>query len=68
MSTTTTEVVGGQKVRRTKRRVEPIYYLFLLPSLILLTLFSLAVIDPALNCGDQEYNTEDKPNGDKHGY
>ena len=38
MSTTTTEVVGGQKVRRTKRRVEPIYYLFLLPSLILLTL------------------------------
>ena len=38
MSTTTTEVVGGKKVRRTKRRVEPIYYLFLLPSLILLTL------------------------------
>jgi len=31
-------VVGGKKVRRTKRRVEPIYYLFLLPSLILFTL------------------------------
>ncbi|HMR49160.1 MAG TPA: sugar ABC transporter permease [Arachnia sp.] len=38
MSTTTTEVVGGQTVRRKVRRVEPIYYLFLLPSLILFTL------------------------------
>ena len=45
MSTTTTEVVGGQKVRRTKRRVEPIYYLFLLPSLIL---FTLAITIPGI--------------------
>ena len=45
MSTTTTEVVDGQKVRRTKRRVEPIYYLFLLPSLIL---FTLAITIPGI--------------------
>ncbi|MBK7822265.1 MAG: sugar ABC transporter permease [Tessaracoccus sp.] len=45
MSTTTTEVVGGQKVRRAKRRVEPIYYLFLVPSLIL---FTLAITIPGI--------------------
>ncbi|MGK9220477.1 MULTISPECIES: carbohydrate ABC transporter permease [unclassified Microbacterium] len=39
MSTTTTIVTGGdRRVRRSRKRVEPIYYLFLLPSLLLFTL------------------------------
>jgi raffinose/stachyose/melibiose transport system permease protein len=39
MSATTTIVTGGdRRVRRSRRRVEPIYYGFLLPSLLLLTL------------------------------
>ncbi|QKJ20965.1 carbohydrate ABC transporter permease [Microbacterium hominis] len=39
MTTTTTIVTGGdRRVRRSARKVEPIYYLFLLPSLVLFTL------------------------------
>lgn len=46
MSTTTTIVTSGdQKVRRSTRRVEPIYYLFLLPSLVL---FTLAITVPGI--------------------
>ncbi|HWV47829.1 MAG TPA: sugar ABC transporter permease [Microbacterium sp.] len=46
MSTTTTIVTrGDEKVRRSSRRVEPIYYLFLLPSLLL---FTLAITVPGV--------------------
>ena len=46
MSTTTTIVTRGDaKVRRSSRRVEPIYYLFLLPSLVL---FTLAITVPGV--------------------
>ena len=47
MMTTTTTIVtaGDRKVRRSGRRVEPIYYLFLLPSLVL---FTLAITVPAV--------------------
>ena len=39
MATTSTIVTGGARsARRSTRRVEPIYYLFLLPSLVLFTL------------------------------
>ncbi|MBG0717866.1 sugar ABC transporter permease [Microbacterium sp. 2C] len=49
--TTTSSIVtagatrGGQTVRRSRRRVEPIYYLFLLPSLVL---FTLAITAPGV--------------------
>jgi raffinose/stachyose/melibiose transport system permease protein len=46
MSTTTTIVTSGDtKARRSTRRVEPIYYLFLLPSLVL---FTLAITVPGI--------------------
>jgi len=51
MMTTTSSIVtagatrGGQAVRRSRRRVEPIYYLFLLPSLVL---FTLAITVPGV--------------------
>jgi raffinose/stachyose/melibiose transport system permease protein len=46
MSTTTTIVTSGDTtIRRSKRRVEPIYYLFLLPSLVL---FTLAITVPGI--------------------
>src|SRR5688572_19698484 len=46
MSTTTTIVTSGDPaVRRSSRRVEPIYYLFLLPSLVL---FTLAITVPGI--------------------
>ena len=46
MSTTTTIVTRGDaKVRRTSRRVESIYYLFLLPSVLL---FTLAITVPGV--------------------
>jgi len=46
MSATTTIVTQGDRTaRRSARRVEPIYYLFLLPSLIL---FTLAITVPAV--------------------
>ncbi|MGN8027396.1 carbohydrate ABC transporter permease [Microbacterium sp. 22242] len=46
MSTTTTIVTGGDRtVRRSSRRIEPIYYLFLLPTLVL---FTLAITVPAV--------------------
>ncbi|MFT4258306.1 carbohydrate ABC transporter permease [Microbacterium sp.] len=46
MSTTTTIVTGGdKKIRRSTARVEPIYYLFLIPTLIL---FTLAITVPAV--------------------
>ena len=46
MSTTTTIVTQGDaKVRLSSRRVEPIYYLFLLPSLLL---FTLAITVPGV--------------------
>ena len=46
MTTTTTIVTGGDRtVRRSSRRVEPIYYLFLLPTLVL---FTLAITVPAV--------------------
>ncbi|WP_251443501.1 hypothetical protein [Microbacterium sp. USTB-Y] len=46
MTTTTTIVTQGDRTaRRSTRRVEPIYYLFLLPSLIL---FTLAITVPAI--------------------
>lgn len=38
MTTTTTIVTGGKRRPRSTAKVEPIYYLFLLPSLILFTL------------------------------
>jgi raffinose/stachyose/melibiose transport system permease protein len=46
VTTTTTLVTGGNtRARRSSRRVEPIYYLFLLPSLLL---FTLAITVPAI--------------------
>jgi raffinose/stachyose/melibiose transport system permease protein len=46
MSTTTTIVTSGDKtIRRSARRVEPIYYLFLVPSLVL---FTLAITVPGI--------------------
>lgn len=46
MSTTTTIVTrGDKKIARSTKRVEPIYYLFLLPSVIL---FTLAITLPAV--------------------
>lgn len=46
MSTTTTIVTGGdRRARRSRRRVEPIYYLFLLPTL---ALFTLAITLPGV--------------------
>ncbi|MBD3943816.1 sugar ABC transporter permease [Microbacterium sp. NEAU-LLC] len=46
MTTTTTIVTGGdRRARRSARRVEPIYYLFLLPSLVL---FTLAITVPGV--------------------
>jgi len=46
MSTTTTIVTGGdRRIRRSSRRIEPIYYLFLLPTLVL---FTLAITVPAV--------------------
>ncbi|HYI50241.1 MAG TPA: sugar ABC transporter permease [Microbacterium sp.] len=46
MSTTTTIVTQGDPAtRRSARRVEPIYYLFLLPSLVL---FTLAITVPGI--------------------
>ena len=44
MATTTAIVTGGRRPRST-RRVEPIYYVFLLPSLVL---FTLAITVPAV--------------------
>ncbi|KAA9089215.1 carbohydrate ABC transporter permease [Microbacterium radiodurans] len=43
--TTTVVTKGDRTVRRSARRVEPIYYLFLLPSLVL---FTLAITVPGL--------------------
>jgi raffinose/stachyose/melibiose transport system permease protein len=46
MSATSTIVTGGNlKAARSRRRIEPIYYLFLLPSVVLLT---LAITLPAV--------------------
>ncbi|MFD6700316.1 MULTISPECIES: carbohydrate ABC transporter permease [unclassified Microbacterium] len=46
MSATTTIVTGGdRRIRRSSRRIEPIYYLFLLPTLVL---FTLAITVPAV--------------------
>ena len=46
MSTTSTIVTAGDRTtRRSRRRVEPIYYLFLLPSLVL---FTLAITVPGV--------------------
>ena len=46
MTATTTIVTGGDRtVRRSSKRVEPIYYLFLLPTLVL---FTLAITVPAV--------------------
>lgn len=46
MSTTSTIVTAGDRTkRRSHRRVEPIYYLFLLPSLVL---FTLAITVPGV--------------------
>jgi len=45
MSTETVVTSGGSKARGTSRRVEPIYYLFLLPSLVL---FTLAITVPGI--------------------
>lgn len=45
MTTTTNIVTGGKAPVRRKTRVEPIYYLFLLPSLIL---FTLAITVPGV--------------------
>ena len=46
MTTTTTLVTGGDsRARRSTRRVEPIYYLFLLPSIVL---FTLAITVPGV--------------------
>ncbi|WP_345751858.1 carbohydrate ABC transporter permease [Microbacterium rhizophilus] len=46
MTTTTTIVTGGdRRTSRSSRRVEPIYYLFLLPSLVL---FTLAITVPGI--------------------
>ncbi|MDN3497271.1 sugar ABC transporter permease [Planococcus sp. APC 4015] len=45
MSTSTIVTAGDTKARRSTRRVEPIYYLFLLPSLVL---FTLAITVPGV--------------------
>ncbi|REJ04098.1 sugar ABC transporter permease [Microbacterium bovistercoris] len=46
MTTTTTIVTAGDRtIRRSSRRVEPIYYVFLLPSLVL---FTLAITVPGV--------------------
>ncbi|WP_341976865.1 sugar ABC transporter permease [Microbacterium sp. LWO13-1.2] len=46
MTTTTTIVTGGaRRLRRPTKRVEPIYYLFLVPTLVL---FTLAITVPAV--------------------
>ncbi|GAA4479701.1 sugar ABC transporter permease [Microbacterium panaciterrae] len=46
MSATTTIVTGGdRRIRRSSRRIDPIYYLFLLPTLVL---FTLAITVPAV--------------------
>lgn len=46
MTTTTATPAGGDRlVRRRARRVEPVYYLFLLPSLVL---FTLAITVPGI--------------------
>ncbi|WP_166851319.1 carbohydrate ABC transporter permease [Isoptericola sp. BMS4] len=46
MTTTTATPTGGDRlVRRRARRVEPVYYLFLLPSLVL---FTLAITVPGI--------------------
>ncbi len=47
MSTSTTAIVTGEqrKIRRHTRRVEPIYYLFLLPTLVI---FTLAITVPGV--------------------
>jgi raffinose/stachyose/melibiose transport system permease protein len=45
MTTTKAIVTGGKRTRPPKRRVEPIYYLFLLPSLVL---FTLAITVPGI--------------------
>jgi len=45
MTTSTIVTAGDQKARRSSRRVEPIYYLFLLPSLVL---FTLAITVPGV--------------------
>jgi len=46
VTTTTTLVTGGDsRARRSTRRVEPIYYLFLLPSIVL---FTLAITVPGV--------------------
>lgn len=46
MTSTTTIVTGGDsRVRRSSRRVEPIYYLFLLPTVVL---FTLAITVPGI--------------------
>ncbi|MFC4138121.1 MULTISPECIES: carbohydrate ABC transporter permease [unclassified Microbacterium] len=46
MTTTTTIVTAGDRtIRRSSRRVEPIYFLFLLPSLVL---FTLAITVPGV--------------------
>lgn len=45
MTTTSTLITGSSRARRSTRRVEPIYYLFLLPSLVL---FTLAITVPGI--------------------
>lgn len=45
MSTTTPAITAAPPVSRKRRRVEPIYYLFLLPSLVL---FTLAITIPGI--------------------
>jgi raffinose/stachyose/melibiose transport system permease protein len=45
MSATETIVAGGARSKRSRRKVEPIYYLFLLPSLVL---FTLAITVPGI--------------------
>ncbi len=45
MTTTSTLITGSSRARRSSRRVEPIYYLFLLPSLVL---FTLAITVPGI--------------------
>ncbi|AZC14220.1 MULTISPECIES: sugar ABC transporter permease [unclassified Microbacterium] len=45
MTATETIVAGSAATRRSRRRVEPIYYLFLLPSLVL---FTLAITVPGI--------------------
>lgn len=45
MTTSTIVTAGDRTARRSRRRVEPIYYLFLLPSLVL---FTLAITVPGV--------------------